>query len=104
MTEDTVSEIQRLVVGFQNGTVTLNNQILASDELNLMSQTLVSIKGYLEKISRTSKLWLLYIAYVDVIKLFISAERLWLLYMAYVDVIKLFISASKVMATLHCLR
>ena len=59
MTEDAVSEMQRLVVAFQNGTVTLN-QILESDELNLLSQTLVSIKSYLEKISRTSKLWLLY--------------------------------------------
>ena len=57
MTEDAVSEMQRLVLGFQNGTVTLN-QILESDELNLLSQTLVSIKSYLEKISRTSKLWL----------------------------------------------
>ena len=74
MTEDAVSEMQRLVVGFQNGTVTLN-QILESDDFNLLSQTLVSIISYLEKISHTSKLWLLYMTYVDVIKLFISAER-----------------------------
>ena len=74
MTEDAVLEIQRLMVGFQNGTVTLN-QILESDELNLLSQTLASIKSYLEEICHTSKLWLLYMAYIGVIKLFISAER-----------------------------
>ena len=37
------------MVGFQNGTVTIK-LILASDELNLLSQTLLSSKCYLEKI------------------------------------------------------
>ena len=54
-----------------------------SEEFNLLNKLVKNVKHYLEKPSRTSKLWINYLHYIQVIKNFIRAERTgnWELYL-----------------------
>ena len=51
----------------------MNND--GSNELMKLHNCLLKYKGSLGKTSRTAKLWLQYIEYVETVKLFIQAER-----------------------------
>lgn len=66
--------IKKLYTSFVSGKVT-TEEIVNSPDLNLLERRLSDKKDFLSCKSRTAKLWIQYIYYINILKLFISAER-----------------------------
>ena len=67
--------------------------LLDSEELNSISECVVHLFRKLKVSSRTAKLWLQYIRYIDIIKQFLTAERTgnWMLHLESItDMLNLF--------------
>jgi len=71
---DDVKAISELYDGVQAKSLTISD-IVESKELLKLERCLLRYKLFLEEHSRTAKLWLQYIEYVETLKLFIQAER-----------------------------
>ena len=74
VTKDTLEEIEELFTSFIDGEVTIDD-VSGSEAMQNLEICLQRCKDYLSSKSRTSKLWIQYLEYVSILKLFIYAER-----------------------------
>ena len=74
LTTNQFEYIKRLYTGVVNGDIAIEN-VGDNSSLIILKDNLESLKKTLCSESRTAKVWLLYCEYVDVVKLFIRAER-----------------------------
>ena len=69
----TNSDLQKLEVLYKNSGELDNDRI--PDVIEKLSSTISKLKDSLSKSSRTSRLWINYIIYINIVKTFIRAER-----------------------------
>ena len=69
----TKSNLQDLEASYKNSEELNNNRIL--DVIEKLSSTISKLKDSLSKSSRTPRLWINYINYINIVKTFICAER-----------------------------
>ena len=74
VTKDTLEEIEELFASFIDGEVTIDD-VSGSEAMQNLEICLQRCKAYLSSKSRTSKLWIQYLEYISILKLFIYAER-----------------------------
>ena len=67
-------EIEELLASFIDGEVTIDD-VSGSEAVQNLEICLQRCKDYLSSKSRTSKLWIQYLEYISILKLFIYAER-----------------------------
>ena len=69
----TKSDLQELEALYKNSGELDNDRI--PDVIEKLSSTISKLKDSLSKSSRTSRLWIHYIIYINIVKIFIRAER-----------------------------
>ena len=74
VTKETLEEIEELFASFIDGEVTIDD-VSGSEAMQNLKICLQHCKDYLSSKSRTSKLWIQYLEYISILKLFIYAER-----------------------------
>ena len=70
-----VKELKVLVASAMNDTNTAVDYLLNSKEIKVLTKNIQYLKDKLSATSRTAKLWIQHLDYVQVLKLFMRAER-----------------------------
>ena len=68
-------KLKALSESVMNEPVASADHVATLEDLEILTENLQQLKDELCRVSRTSKLWIQYISYIEVLKLFIRAER-----------------------------